>query len=97
MLLLPPARALLHVLYYPLRTLTCLPLAHLLSRLAHFPQSSPSIFSFCCYVVCFPLSLYCKRGHTALMLASRKGHTATVELLLGAGADKDAKDRVSET
>ena len=31
------------------------------------------------------------------MLASKYGHTATVELLLGAGADKDAKDKVRET
>ena len=42
MLLLPPARALLHVLYYPTHTLTCLPLAHLLSHLAHFPHVLPS-------------------------------------------------------
>jgi len=31
------------------------------------------------------------------MLASINGNTATVELLLGAGADKDAKDKVRET
>jgi ankyrin repeat protein len=31
------------------------------------------------------------------MLASRKGHTATVELLLGAGADMDAEDKVRVT
>ena len=30
------------------------------------------------------------------MLASKNGHTATVELLLGAGADKDAMDEVRE-
>jgi ankyrin repeat protein len=30
------------------------------------------------------------------MRASRKGHTATVELLLGAGADMDAEDVVRE-
>ena len=48
-------------------------------------------------MVCASLSLYCKFGWTALMSDSYKGHTATVELLLGAGADKDAKDRVSET
>jgi len=31
------------------------------------------------------------------MDASRFGYTATVELLLGAGADKEAKDGVRET
>ena len=31
------------------------------------------------------------------MFASREGHTATVELLLGAGADKEAKDKVRVT
>ena len=30
------------------------------------------------------------------MAASQYGHTATVELLLGAGADKEAKDQVRE-
>jgi len=34
-------------------------------------------------------------GYTALMFASTKGHSAVVELLLEAGADKDAKNRVS--
>ena len=29
------------------------------------------------------------------MMASENGHTATVELLLGAGADTEAKDEVS--
>jgi ankyrin repeat protein len=31
------------------------------------------------------------------MMASIKGYTATVQLLLEAGADKDAKSRVRET
>jgi ankyrin repeat protein len=31
------------------------------------------------------------------MKASAFGHTATVKLLLGAGADKDAKNEVRET
>ena len=48
-------------------------------------------------MVCASLSLYGKRGTTALMKASEGGHTAIVELLLGAGADKDAKDKVRET
>ena len=30
------------------------------------------------------------------MKASANGHTATAELLLGAGADKEAKDKVRE-
>jgi ankyrin repeat protein len=30
------------------------------------------------------------------MKASRNGHTTTVQILLEAGADKDAKDRVKE-
>ena len=47
-------------------------------------------------MVCASLSLCCKAGNTALMLASRNGYTATVELLLGAGADKEAKGGVSE-
>ena len=37
-----------------------------------------------------------KYGYTALMYASYEGHTATVELLLEAGADKEAKNEVSE-
>jgi len=48
-------------------------------------------------MVCASLSLYGKLGETALMWASRNGYTATVELLLGAGADKDAKAGVRET
>jgi len=47
-------------------------------------------------MVCASLSLYCKYGRTALMWASKGGHTATVELLLGAGADKEVKDEVRE-
>jgi ankyrin repeat protein len=38
-----------------------------------------------------------KYNDTALMEASRNGHTATVQLLLGAGADKEAKSKVRET
>ena len=45
-------------------------------------------------MVCASLSLYVKHGFTALMYASENGHTATVELLLGAGADMDAEDKV---
>jgi len=44
-------RALLHVLYYP--THVCLPLAHLLSHLAHFPPLPP--FSLFATMVCVPL------------------------------------------
>jgi len=90
-----PARAFLHVLCNPSHTLTCLPPTYLLFHLAHFPDSS-SFFSFCYYGVCLPYSLYCKYGNTALMMASRNGRTATVQLLLEAGADKDAKSKVRE-
>jgi len=47
-------------------------------------------------MVCASLSLYCKFGRTALMEASLRGRTATVELLLGAGADKEVKEMVRE-
>ena len=43
------------------------------------------------------LPLCLKAGYTALMMASHNGHTATVELLLGAGADTEAKNKVRET
>ena len=47
-------------------------------------------------MVCASLSLYVSvYGWTALMRASDRGYTATVELLLGAGADTEAKDLVS--
>ena len=35
-------------------------------------------------------------GSTALIRASANGHTAAVELLLAAGADKEAKNKVRE-
>ena len=35
-------------------------------------------------------------GYTALIEASANGHTATVKLLLAAGADKEAKSNVRE-
>ena len=64
--------------------------------LSHFPLfvSSSSPFFLLLWCVCLPLCL--KYGHTALMKASAYGHTATAELLLGAGADKEAKDEVRE-
>ena len=40
------------------------------------------------------MSLYVKNGSTALVYASEHGHTATVEVLLSAGADMEAKDDV---
>ena len=36
-------------------------------------------------------------GYTALIKASENGQTAIVELLLGAGADTDAKNKVRVT
>ena len=50
---------------------------------------------FCFFGVRLPLCLK-GEGNTALMKASANGHTATAELLLGAGADKEAKDKVRE-
>jgi hypothetical protein len=47
-------------------------------------------------MVCASLFLYGKWGVTALIGASARGHTAIVQLLLEAGADKDAKDEVRE-
>jgi len=79
-----------------LHTLTCLPPTYLLIHFS-LPSWSPLFLSFCYYGVCLPLPLCFKHGETALMWASRNGYTATVELLLGAGADKDAKAGVRET
>ena len=80
------------------------PLTH--SRVCHLLNYSSTsdfphvllFFSLFATMVCVPPSppLCVKFGHTALIMASRKGHTATVELLLGAGADKDAMDEVRE-
>ena len=35
-----------------------------------------------------------QNGLSALMFAAQDGHTASVQVLVGAGADKDAKDKV---
>jgi len=40
--------------------------------------------------------VYVQVGSTALIKASSSGHIAIVQLLLGAGAEKDARDRVGE-
>ena len=45
-------------------------------------------------MVCASLFLYGKWGVTALIGASARGHTAIVQLLLEAGADKEAKSKV---
>ena len=45
-------------------------------------------------MVCASLFLYGKWGVTALIGASDMGHTAIVQLLLEAGADKEAKSKV---
>ncbi len=55
------------------------------------------ILSYCvqwlsCYVNRFELTL--QAGRTALMRAACYGHTDCVRLLIGAGDDKDVKDRV---
>ena len=80
----------------PSHTLTCI--CHLLNFSSASLTSlmfSPSSL-FCYYGVCLPLPLCFKWGNTALYYASCYGHTATVELLLRAGADTEAKDRVRE-
>jgi len=41
--------------------------------------------------------MYVQYGETALMKASENGHTATVQVLLEAGADKDVKNDVRES
>jgi len=42
------------------------------------------------------MCMYAQDGQTALILASFKGQTTVVELLLEAKADKEAKDNVRE-
>jgi len=95
---LPFARAHLHMPYYPSHALTCVCLLLIYSSTSHF-RHVLLLFSPFATMVCVPPSppLCVKFGNTALILASREGHTATVELLLGAGADKDAKTVVRET
>ena len=93
-----PACALLHVLYYPPHThvfatsLSTLPL-RLLPSICLSPFL-PSLFATTVCASLIPLCL--KDGYTALIAASVNDHTATVELLLGAGADTEAKDKVSK-
>ena len=76
---------------------TCICFLLIYSSTSHFPLSLscilPSLFAT---MVCASLSLNGKDGLTALIWASNKGHTATVQLLLGAGADKDAENQVRE-
>jgi hypothetical protein len=63
--------------------------------LSHFPLFVSLLLpSFCFFGVCLPLCF--KDGFTALIWASAYGKTACVELLLGAGADKEAKNKVRE-
>lgn len=68
--------------------------------------ASCSLFSFLWSLSPFPilfllygvsLSMYVQYGETALMKASENGHTATVQVLLEAGADKDVKNDVRES
>jgi len=74
----------------------CSTTPHTHSHVCHLLIYSSPFFSLCYYGVCLPLSLYGKGGETALIKASCYGNTAIVELLLGAGADKEAKDEVRE-
>ena len=88
-----PARALIHVFYYPSHAHTSLPLNHFVS--IHFPL----VFFLVCSLFCYygtPLSMFVQEGWTALMRASFKGHAAIVQLLLEAGANMDAKNEVRE-
>jgi hypothetical protein len=45
-------------------------------------------------VVCGTFGSYAQDGRTALMRAANNGHADCVRLLLDAGANKNAKDRV---
>ena len=83
-------------LHLPLTRLLYTSLTSLYLLLFLLLPSSP-FSSLCYYGVCLSLPLCLKGGVTALMKASINGCTATVELLLGAGADKEAKDQVRET
>jgi len=46
--------------------------------------------------LCLFLCVNTKDGFTALMIASQHGHTATAQLLVEAGADKEAKSKVRD-
>lgn len=77
--------------------------------LLHTDTCSQSTRPLQILVHCFPLSLllfpwrlclyitHVQNGYTALISASGKGHTATVKVLVEAGADKDIKDKVRDT
>jgi hypothetical protein len=59
----------------------------------------PLVFSFLALIALWRAlspSMYAQNSNTALMEASANGRTATVQVLLGAGADKEAKGRVRE-
>jgi len=53
----------------------------------------PPLRFFLFFTVC-ACRILCQDGRAALMMASAEGHTATVQLLVDAGADKDARDKV---
>ena len=46
--------------------------------------------------LCLFLCVNTKDGWTALMIASQNGHTATAQLLVEAGANKEAKNKVRD-
>jgi len=46
--------------------------------------------------VCLPPFTSVQNGWTVLLYASIRGHTAIVQVLLRAGADKEARDKVRE-
>jgi len=46
--------------------------------------------------LCLFLCVNTKDGFAALMIASQNGHTATAQLLVEAGANKEAKNKVRD-
>ena len=46
--------------------------------------------------LCLFLCVNTKDGFAALMIASQNGHTATAQILVEAGANKEAKNKVRE-
>jgi len=55
------------------------------------------IFALALFIMCAILLWYAQDGRTALMWASADGRQATVQVLVDAGTDRDARDKVVKT